>query len=326
MRLIAILSGTAAALGAYLFCFGTGATRWIGLGVLVAGAAASVLCICMGRQQEKKIYNMHEQIMGFLQGRIETPIFSVDDDMFALLENSVVELENRLLLEHHNTQKSCQKNADFITDVSHQLKTPLTALKLYCEMDNNNNRSQHLPKQLVLIERMEHLIYSLLRLEKLRADTYEMQYSQQDLFQLSQQVWEELQILYPEKTYRVTGSAAMRCDEYWMGEALKNILKNSCEHTEPEGRIQVSLETTDTSVNVTVEDNGGGIPEDELLKIFQRFYRSSRAPSNEGVGIGLAITRAIVEKHHGTIYAENTKQGLKVILCFPILEGVLAIG
>lgn len=326
MKLIGFLSGITAALGAYLYFYDAGTAKWIGLAVLATGVAAFVLCLRVSRRQEKNIFNLHGQMMDFLEGRDETPRFSVNDDIFALLENAVVELENRLLLEHDNTRKRYKKNADFIIDVSHQLKTPLTALKLYCEMDYQNNPREHIQKQLLLIERMEHLIYSLLRLEKLRADAYELQFASHDFSELVGQVWEELSLLYPEKTLTVSGKAALRCDPYWMGEALKNILKNSCEHTAPDGRVLVLLETADASVTVMIEDSGGGIKPEELPKLFQRFFRSSRVAPQGGAGIGLAITRTIVEKHHGTIYAENTARGLKITLCFPILDGIIAIG
>lgn len=326
MKSVALLSGIAALLGSYLCYSGAGIDRWIGLAVVAAGAGALLICVRESKRQESSIYELHGQIADFLEGRDETPRFSVDDDNFALLENAVVELESRLLLERDHTRREYKKNANFIIDVSHQLKTPLTALKLYCEMEHRNNPGEHTQKQLVLIERMEHLIYSLLRLEKLRAGAYELQFAPYDLADLTRQVWEELQTLYPEKKCIVTGKATMRCDAYWMGEALKNIFINSCRHTPPDGRIEVSLTTADVSITVTFEDEGGGVAEEEVPKLFQRFYRSSRGTPGEGVGIGLAITRTIVEKHHGTVYAENTARGLKIILCFPILDGALAIG
>jgi signal transduction histidine kinase len=124
--------------------------------------------------------------MYFMEGKVETPRFSVHDDMFALLENAIIELEASLLLERSNTRETSRKNADFIADVSHQLKTPLAALKLYCEMDSSNYSGGQSGKQLQLIEHMEQLIYSLLRLEKLRADAYEMKFAQQDLSLLIQ--------------------------------------------------------------------------------------------------------------------------------------------
>lgn len=368
------LSGITAALGAYLACYGPGGGRWIGFAVLLAGAAALALCLAGGRRQKRTIEALHEQLTEFLEGRLPAPRFSVDDDDFALLENTVVELENRLLLEREKGERESQKNAAFIADVSHQLKTPLAALKLYCEMEQARREPatgtetlagqdvvlpargtrplpeqvmgieaagrvdyppgkeflQHpngdISKQLALIERMEHLIYSLLRLEKLRADAYEMNFADHDLAALARQVWAELQPLYPGKKLCLNGSANLRCDGYWISEALQNILKNSCEHTPPEGRITVSFEIAERSITLTIEDNGGGIPEAELPKLFRRFYRSSRVSQAGGAGLGLAIARTIVEKHHGLVTAENSARGLQITLCFPRLEGILKTG
>ncbi len=325
MKFIALLSGITAALGAYLYLAFVGTTKWVGLAVLLTAVAALVLCFWVSRKQEKTIYELHEQLVNFLEGRDKTPKFSTEDDSFALLENDIVELENRLLLEQNKRQKERQKNAEFIADISHQLKTPLAALRLYCEMDKGYDSLSHTPQQLLLIERMEHLISSLLRLEKLRANIYEMSFTEQNLSQLVKQVWEEIQPMYSEKAFSITGNATMRCDPYWMAEGLKNILINSCRHTPPDGKIEVSLTATDSSITITVEDNGKGIPEEELPKIFHRFHRSAHTQQG-GAGIGLAITRTIVEKHHGIIYAENTAEGLKITLHFPKLEGILATG
>ena len=201
--------------------------------MLLTGAASLALCIIGARWQKKKIEALHGQLIDFLEGREPSPRFSVNDDDFALFENAIVELESRLLLEQEKTQRESQKNADFIADVSHQLKTPLAALKLYCEMGQAQNPGKDISRQLALIERMENLIYSLLRLEKLRADAYEMRFADHDLSALAGQVWAELQPLYPERRFQLAGSANLRCDGYWIGEALRNILKNSCEHTPP---------------------------------------------------------------------------------------------
>ncbi|NMA92270.1 MAG: HAMP domain-containing histidine kinase [Firmicutes bacterium] len=338
LYLVILFSVISAALGAYLFNTDAGNTYWIGLAIFLASTAALLASLYGWWRWEKEIEALHGQLTDFLEGRKKSPLFSVNDDSFALLENAVVELENRLLLERENRLKENQKNADFIADVSHQLKTPLAALKLYVEMDqrkrqvDRNDRPdaatslEYISKQLLLIERMEKMIYSLLRLEKLRADAYEMQFAHLDLFTLIQEIVTELQFLYPHKKFTTIGRTTMRCDAYWISEALKNILKNSCEHTPPSGQIHLFLENTERAIAVTVEDNGGGVPEKELPWLLQRFYRSSRPASGEGAGLGLAIARAIVEKHHGIISAENTATGLKITLTFPRLDGILKIG
>jgi len=294
------------------------------------------------RGEKKKIEALHGQLVDFLEGRLPSPHFSVDDDDFALLENAVVELENRLLQEQEKARLETQKNAAFIADISHQLKTPLAALRLYSELEQarlgptgetktvagreRGSPGEYINKQLALIERMEKLIYSLLRLEKLRADAYEMHFADHDLHALAWEVWAELQPLYPEIEFALTGHAELRCDAGWISEALRNILKNSCEHTAPKGRITVTLETAERSITVTVEDSGGGIPEEEVPRLFRRFYRSGTPTPGGGAGLGLAIARTIVEKHHGLISAENTARGLQITLCFPRLDGIKKIG
>ena len=105
-------------------------------------------------------------------------------------------------------------------------------------------------------------------------------------------------------------------------EAIGNVIKNACEHTKDDGKIDVIIEDSEQSTIVTVSDNGGGVETQELSKIFNRFHRTKKAKP-QSAGIGLAITKAIVEKHHGTISAENTEKGLNIIMCFPHLDGYI---
>ena len=91
--------------------------------------------------------------------------------------------------------------------------------------------------------------------------------------------------IWPNKKLIVSGSAHIRCDENWLGEAFLNLLKNACEHTEENGVIRVQLERTEAAFFCVIEDNGGGVKDDELPKLFQRFYRAEHQNKN-GAGIG----------------------------------------
>lgn len=249
------------------------------------------------------------------------PKYSVRDDAFAALENAVADLKQQLLQEQAGNALRSKQNADFVADISHQLKTPLAALRLYCELDEGACPGSHAHKELVQIQRMETLIHALLRLENLRADAYTMQFEPHSLRELTKDIAQELEALFPHKRFVLEGDATLRCDRSWLREALLNIMKNACEHTPEDGFVQVHIRQGERSVSLSVEDNGGGLPQEELPKLFTRFFHSANSHKHSA-GIGLAITKEIVTKHHGTIYAENTPQGLRILLCLPVLDGV----
>ncbi len=284
---------------------------------------AFVISVALHIRNKKEIEKLAQKTDAFLDSGEKIGI-STKDNTLAALQNSIADLENRLLLERDNTVSQSKRNADFIADVSHQLKTPLAGLKLYCEMQQAQSENSYAHKQLQLVVKMESLVKSLLKLERLKSDAYVMEFTLQRAENLVGELAGEFRHLFPEKSISVTGEALIRCDKQWLSEAIGNIVKNAGEHTAENGRVEISLEQTEASTLITVEDNGGGIANDELSKIFGRFYRTSNAAA-DSTGIGMSISKAIVEKHHGTIFAENGKEGLKVTICLPRYDGNIKI-
>lgn len=169
------------------------------------------------------------------------------------------------------------------------------------------------------IQRMENLIHSLLRLERLCADGYAFSFTSIDAETIIREQWQGLQAIWPSKRLMIDGSAYIRGDENWLGEAFLNLLKNACEHTPDDGVIRVQLERTEAAFFCTIEDNGGGVASEELPQLFRRFYRAQHQSKN-GAGIGLAIVKEIIQRHHGNITAENGKHGLKMTISMPMLD------
>ncbi|MBR4537396.1 MAG: HAMP domain-containing histidine kinase [Clostridia bacterium] len=279
------------------------------LAVVAAVLAVRLLC------QKKRLEKLAEQMEDCLAGRGKPLSFSLREDALAPVENAAAEMENRIEVEKERYQLEARRTSDLTADISHQLKTPLASLRLFVEMDE----SAHMEQEISQIERMETLIGSLLRLEKLCADGYEFTFAEHAVRPLIENVWNRLRPLWPEKQLTLTGDATIRCDEKWLSEAFLNLLKNACEHTAADGKITVRIEQTDRAFFCAMEDDGGGVPEKDLPHLFERFYRAEGQKQN-GAGLGLAIVKEIIYRHHGHISAENTKEGLKFSISIPILN------
>ncbi|MBQ5655816.1 MAG: HAMP domain-containing histidine kinase [Bacteroidaceae bacterium] len=287
-------------------------------GLIIACAALGILCIVLLIQKiilHHRIRKLTKQVDGFNSGTAEMLDVALREDKLAQLQNGIADSQLALTRARQLNAEECNRTSQLTADISHQLKTPLTTLRLYTELDN----APHMEASLEQIQRMENLIQALLRLERLCADGYAFNFAPADAELILQEQWQGLQAIWPNKKLIVNGSAQIRCDENWLGEAFLNLLKNACEHTEDNGVIRVQLERTEAAFFCIIEDNGGGVSPEDLPKLFHRFYRAEHQNKN-GAGIGLAIVKEIVQRHHGNITAENGTYGLKMTISMPMLD------
>ena len=291
-------------------------------GLIGACIVLAILCMILLVQKTYLAYRIRklaELVDGFNSGTSEILDVALQEDRLAQLHNGIADLQQSFIRAKQLNSEECIRTSQLTADISHQLKTPLTTLRLYTELDN----APHMEASLEQIQRMEDLIQALLRLERLCADGYSFQFVQADAKEIILEQWQSLQTIWPDKKLIMDGEAHIRCDEKWLGEAFLNLLKNACEHTDVNGMIRVQLERTEAAFFCVIEDNGGGVAPDELTKLFQRFYRAEHQ-SRSGSGIGLAIVKEIIHRHHGNITAENGEHGLKMSISMPMLDRNLA--
>ena len=283
------------------------------MGGLIVFSMLCLFLLIQNWQRERRIKKMAVKIEDYLSGNGPMLDVALDEDSLARLQNAVCDTQHVLSRQRELYAQECARTSNLTADISHQLKTPLTTLRLYTELDN----APHSEECLVQIQRMEDLIQSLLRLERLCADGYAFTFGTADTKEIIWDQWQSIAPMFPGKSLTVNGSAVIRCDAKWLGEAFLNLLKNACEHCH--SSIHVNLERTEAAFFCSIDDDGGGVSPAELPRLFDRFYRSENQTGN-GVGIGLAIVKEIVIRHHGTITAENGEKGLRMTISIPMLD------
>ncbi|HXM99098.1 MAG TPA: ATP-binding protein [Candidatus Dormibacteraeota bacterium] len=207
---------------------------------------------------------------------------------------------------------------DFVANVSHEFRTPLTAIQGFAEtllagaVDDPQNRGRFLEIIVEHSRRLARLTEDLLKLSKMDADRLELEIGSVSVSQLIESCYETAQRRAAEKDLRLSLKMPPELpdisgDARRLAEVLQNLLDNAIQYTLPGGEIILSAEATGTEVVFTVSDTGIGIPLADQSRIFERFYRVDAARSREagGTGLGLAIAKHLIEVHEGRLWVES---------------------
>ena len=262
------------------------------------------------RRQHRTFSNAENTIRQFLDGNTTSRIeCSQAGDWYSLF-HAINEMAAILSAHAENQRQTKEFLQDIISDVSHQMKTPLSALKMYHEIianhkDDAETVSGFTEKSQREIRRMEDVIYTLLKLARLDAGMIRMEKAPENLSVLMQDVLERFETWAERehKTITLSGKedVVLSCDALWVSEAIGNIVKNALEHTENGGHIGVTWSQSPFMTQIEISDDGKGIHPEDLYNIFKRFYRSRFSSDVHGIGLGLPLAKSIVEAHGGTI-------------------------
>ena len=218
-------------------------------------------------------------------------------------------------------RRADQIRRDFVANVSHELRTPLTAIRGYVEALLDTDASGEQGRTFLGIiarhsERMERLVKDLLRLARLDAGQETLDIISCDTRNLVQGVIGDLGPSAESRRQRIEiavkpGAEALHGDPAKVHDALRNLVANAITYSPEDTTILIDAARADGSVELSVSDEGPGIPEEDLSRVFERFYRvdKSRARDPGGTGLGLAIVKHLIELHHGTARAENRPEG-----------------
>lgn len=282
---------------------------------LFTGCAILVLCFCYFYKQNKIMESAASVLDDYLAGNTDARIECDDEGeiyrLFHSVNNLVAVLSARTESEFHT--KEFLKNT--ISDISHQLKTPLAALNIYNGlMQNEIDNFPNLEEFTVLFEkeldRMETLVQNLLKITRLDAGSIIIEKNMENVSDMMHDI--EQHFLYrakqEQKEFIFSGSddIMLLCDREWMMEAISNLVKNAFDHTGAGNSICIEWRQMPNLIQIAVRDNGCGIHSEDIYHIFKRFYRSQFSKDIQGLGLGLALSKTIVELHGGNIAVDST--------------------
>lgn len=262
-----------------------------------------------------------------------------DESRLSRLESRWKQYLAASVLAKENLRQEKEKVKGLVSDISHQTKTPMTNLKMYAALLEENLNAETgmsaraesmemLGEIIRQTEKMEFLIQSLSKMSRLETDIVEVCPRFQKISLLLAEAVAEVRQKAAKKDIEINniyGGESRACfDLKWTKEALENILDNAVKYSPCGSEIILSVTEYEMYTAVSVKDFGRGIPEGEVPKIFRRFYRAEEVQQEEGVGIGLYLAREILKKENGYIKVRSTPgEGSEFILYLPKNEYIV---
>ena len=284
--------------------------------ILVAGLLILLVLAIDARKRFNAMEQLSTELDEILHDNSRFLITECEEGELAILSSSIRKMTLKLKEQASNLTDEKKVLTDAIADIFHQMRTPLTSMRLSCSMLSEEDLPYEerirfvrgIKKQL---ERMQWLVETLLKMSKIEAGTVTFKRERLDAKELVQKACEPLLIpleLRDIKLQITTNDAGLTGDMDWLAEAVGNIVKNCMEHTSEGGQISINAEENAIYTVLTIEDTGKGFDKNDIAHIFERFYKGKNSGS-ESVGIGLALCRTIITGLDGTIKAENGKDG-----------------
>ncbi|MGG7162793.1 sensor histidine kinase [Clostridium ihumii] len=297
-------------------------TRSIKLTTIVSVFSILIILIMFAYEKIYKIYMQNTFVQ--LSDMLDTIINMRDENIFSTTEDTVlsklqyqtIKLTNILKSKNKKIEDERNEIKSLISDIAHQLKTPLTNLKMYGEFLQDESLTDEERKEFsevinTSLNRLSFLVESMIKMSRLESGVIQLKTHKNNLNDTVLMVIGQIQKKAKEKNIEIKleeiDKIELNYDKNWISEAILNILDNAVKYTGENGEIQITLQSYDIFSRVDIKDNGMGIEENEIPKIFSRFYRGNNTLDVEGIGIGLYLSREIVDKHGGYIKVKSNE-------------------
>ena len=261
------------------------------------------------------IKKLGERADEMVEGNFNSTELKFEEGDFYVFYNKFIHMGERLENALKDLKDEKINLKDIINDISHQLKTPLSALIAYNDILKNHEnmdietKSKFIEMTSEQLDRMDWLITTLLKYARIESNAVSYNKEMIPISESIRYAIEPLKVSANNKKQSIeldfNSEGYYFHDKKWIAESLSNIIKNAIEHTDINGNIKITLEETPMSISITISDNGEGIEKSELKNIFKRFYKGKNSINPKSIGIGLSLSKKIIEAHGGSITAES---------------------
>ncbi len=264
----------------------------------------------------RAISDLSGQVDGILHGEYNVNLVPDEEGELAVMSSELSKMTLRLREQSERLEKDKQYLSDSLADISHQLRTPLTSIRMIVSRLSGNQSTEQQQADIrkidILLDRTQWLISTLLKIARLESGT--VQFTQESILveNIIRDTLEPLEILMDLKDIQLSCNVEKKAvivgDRLWTIEAIGNILKNCIEHCVNGGKLDIRSTENPIYTEIVIADNGSGFSEKDMSHLFDRFYRGNNA-GKESAGIGLNLSRMIIAKQNGIIKAENRSSG-----------------
>lgn len=278
---------------------------------LISSAAITAVYLIYTKKRLNEIEKLNNYLSNVFLGNFDLKIADNIEGELSILENNIFKIVSILKSKNEALEKEKTYLADFMADISHQLKTPLTSMTVMTDLLNESDDPESQKKFAEIIEtqldKMRWLISNLLKVSRLDADAVELK---KEMFSIKNALNESLRpflVTLDLKNIEIINDVEdfeIKGDETWSVEAFGNIIKNCIEHTGKDGKIELHSKRTTVYDSIIIKDTGCGIAKEDIDHIFERFYHGKNS-SADSVGIGLALAKTVFEKEMGRISVES---------------------
>ncbi len=284
------------------------------ISILIYSLTIILIIIIYNKKEKAKINKITNYLKELNNHQYSLAIEDNQEEDLSLLKNEIYKTAITLNEQTLLLKKDKESLKDSLSDISHQLKTPLTSINLMIDtLRHQDNLSSTERRELLnnihrKITNTNFLVHSLLKLSKFDANTIEFNRQNNSLSKILKDVLDNLSTLSDLKDIKINikGSKdiSLYCDYKWEVEALTNIIKNCIEHSNSSSKIDITYQKNDIFTKIIIQDNGCGISKKDLPHIFDRFYKAQNS-SKDSIGIGLSLAKTIIEKDNGYITVDS---------------------